>query len=208
MNTLPTIHGTWVKTGTWGGMARLAGIVLLTVSLGCSTMRRPDQADAGEAVDAMELVHGKLPAEPVVTVAEAYRAVLILADGDDTHEDFAAREQALISRGMVRPEWGLERDQAIDRGTIAYMLYRMLEMRGGVDMTLFGSWGLGDRRYALRELTYRGLMSKSATYQYISGGEFVYLLRKADEYRSERNGADKPAKPQDVLKGSASTASH
>lgn len=169
----------------------LAGLVLLSV--GCTQMRRPDQADAGEAVDSMELLHTHLPAKSVVTVGEAYRTILILADGEDAYDDFASRKQALLSRGIVREAWNLERDQCVDRGTIAYMVYRVLEMRGGVNMVALASWGLGDRRYALRELTYRGLMRQSPPYQYITGGELVFLIRKADEYMAEHGMYDAKA---------------
>src|SRR5262245_51640036 len=91
----------------------------------------------------------------LVTVDEAFRSILILADGEDTSKTFDERREKLESRGIVRPQWHLQPENVIDAGTTAYMVCKVCQIKGGVDMHLFGSWGLGDRRYALRELIFR-----------------------------------------------------
>jgi hypothetical protein len=126
----------------------------------------------------------QLADRPMVSVAEAYRAVLILADGQDDAQSFAERQDKLVARGIARAAWGLGPDQAIDKGAVAYMVMRTCQIHGGLNCRTFGSWGLGDRRYAFRELVYQRLLPDDAgsDYQVISGGEFVGLLHKADEH--------------------------
>lgn len=117
----------------------------------------------------------------LVTVDEAFRSILILADGEDTSKTFDERRQKLESRGIVRPQWKLQSDDVVDAGSTAYMICKVCHISGGVDMHLFGSWGLGDRRYALRELIYREMINESVDYQYMTGPAFFALIRKADE---------------------------
>lgn len=123
---------------------------------------------------------------PTVTVAEAYRAMLILADGKDPYKTFDERKTALESRGIARPAWNLAPDHVIDKGSVAYMVCRICRLRGGVNLLVFGSLGVGDRRYALRELVYRGLCEDSVHYQALTGGELVAILTKADAYMEKQ----------------------
>jgi hypothetical protein len=116
----------------------------------------------------------------LVTVSEAYRAMLILADGEDTCKTFEERKQKLESRGIARKEWNLEPDNVVDAGSLSYMVCRICEVRGGVCYNLFGRAGLGDRRYALRELIYKEMIDDTAEYQYVTGATMVGVLAKAD----------------------------
>jgi hypothetical protein len=160
-------------------------VLAIILASGCSQLTRPEQAEQGERVDAGSFLHEQLETDAVVTVSEAYRAMVMLADGEDRYSSFAEREEALLSQGMVRPQWKLERDNAIDRGSVAYMVCQIIKIRGGVNREVFGRLGLGDRRYAVRELVYRDLMEPGADYRFIRGGELVDLIAKADQYMAE-----------------------
>jgi len=161
----------------------LAGALLVVAGIcGCSQTLRVDQAETGEKVDVDTLLHEHLQKQPMVTTAEAYRVLLILADGDENYDSFEARQAALEERGIARPQWGLSRDACIDKGSVAYMICKILKIRGGVNLAVFGQLGIGDRRYAVRELAYMGLMPQTAPYRYITGGELVDLMLKADRY--------------------------
>lgn len=151
-------------------------------ALGCAGPRREAPAVNPQTLDDMQFLHDYLIQQPTVTVDEAYRAMLILADGQDASNSFERRRDTLTQRGIVRPAWNLQPDYCIDKGSIAYMTCAILDIRGGVNRIVLGSWGPGDRRYALRELSYRQLMASAPTYQYITGAELVSLLRTADEY--------------------------
>jgi hypothetical protein len=130
---------------------------------------------------------------PLVTVAEAYRAMLILADGEDTCKSFEERHEKLVSRGIVRPEWNLQSEHVIDKGSLAYMVCRICDIRGGINMRVFGAMGVGDRRYALRELIYLDMIQDAVTYQYMTGGELVALMGRADEYMEKHGVYEAPA---------------
>ena len=160
--------------------AGLVGATLLVT--GCTITAPPPSIEPGTLDDVTFLSY--LADRPMVSVDEAYRAVLILADGQDDAQSFAERQDKLVARGVVRTAWGLKPSQAIDKGAVAYMVMRTCQVRGGLNCRAFGSWGLGDRRYAFRELMYQELLPGDAgtDYQVISGGEFVGLLHKADEH--------------------------
>ncbi len=122
----------------------------------------------------------------LVTVDEAYRAILILADGEDTSENFAERAQKLESREIVRAAWELQPDHVIDSGSVAFMVCRICELPGGLNARLLSPTGLGDRRYALRELVYREMIDDSVDYQYMTGTALFALMRKADQLRAKK----------------------
>ncbi|HSW46313.1 MAG TPA: hypothetical protein VLM89_12155 [Phycisphaerae bacterium] len=173
-------------TSTIGTTIRFLSLVAVLATsgmFGCARTLRVEQADAGEKVAVDSLLHDHLQKQPMVTVAEAYRAVLILAEGDDNYTDFDARRAALESRGITRPEWHLQREACIDRGSVAYMVCQIIKAPGGLNLNLVGRLtGAGDRRYAVRELAYLEIMEAAATYRYITGSELVDVLLKADRY--------------------------
>ncbi len=138
-------------------------------------------------LDDMSFLHDYLVKRPTVTVDDGYRAMLILANGRCDARTFEQREAALEQRGIARPAWNLRPDQKLDKGTVAYMACVIMKIRGGVNRVIFGSWGPGDRRYALRELVYREMMADSPAYRYITGAELVALLGKADAYMQKHH---------------------
>jgi hypothetical protein len=126
---------------------------------------------------------GYLADTTMVTVEEAYRAVIILAEGADPNQSYDERRAWLEQRDITRAAWDLEPNNYIDQGAVAFMVCKVLEVKGGLSRIMLGSWGLGDRRYAHRELVYRGLMEvQGAPFSPITGGEFAHLLGMADEY--------------------------
>lgn len=146
---------------------------------GCAGPRvEHPETDAAELSD--EGFQHYLAQVDVVTVDEAYRAILILADGEDGRESFEERKAELESRGIAKAQWNLKGDYVIDAGSVAYMICQVCKIRGGANMTLMGSWGLGDRRYALRELIYRQMIEEMVEYQYMTGAELHSLVRKSD----------------------------
>lgn len=166
-------------------MVLACGAGMLSLA-GCSQIERPEQAQAGEKADAGAFLHEHLPAQSMVTVAEAYRAMVMLAEGEDKYGSFAGREEYLLSRRIIRPDWKLQRDSAIDRGSVAYMLMRILNVRGGVNWNVYGQLGIADRRYAVRELAYRNIMADTPPYRLISGAELVDIIAKADAAMADR----------------------
>ncbi|GMU23290.1 MAG: hypothetical protein AMXMBFR13_33710 [Phycisphaerae bacterium] len=187
---------------------RLMGFCLCGLMVaGCTRPERLEQVDRGEQVSADLFLHEHLQMQPMVTVGEAYRAMVLLAEGEDAYDSFEAREVALEERQIVRPQWELKRAEPVDKGTVAYMVMRILKLRGGVNMLLFGNLGLGDRRYALRELAYQGLMEATPTYRFITGGELVNLMLKADRYMADHGMyPSQSVSIPDMLEGGSSAA--
>jgi hypothetical protein len=167
-------------------IAALAVIVpIWAVTTGCAvTVPRAD-LDSSSLGDPEFLSY--LADRPLVSTDEAYRAVLILADGQTGPDSFEQREAELMGRGIARAAWGLTPDRAVDKGAAAFMVMRACQIKGGLNCRLLGSWGLGDRRYALGELSFLGLLPEQAgaDYEPIAGGELVGLLHKADEYMEQ-----------------------
>jgi hypothetical protein len=163
------------------------GFVAAVLSTGCVRPLQVEQADAGEKIDADTFLHEHLQKQAAVTVAEAYRAMVILATGDDQLTTFEERKAYLEEQDIARPAWNLKREQHIDRGAVAYMVTRIIELKGGLNRETFGRLGVGDRRYALRELIYRDMIRDAPDYQFITGGEMVHLMGKGDRWMAEHD---------------------
>jgi len=168
----------------------VAGLALLTG--GCAATKVPLDPAVDKMSDMAFLA--RLPNRPLVAVDEAARAVLIVADGECDAQTADARQEAVIARGIVRPAWKLAPDDALDRGTLAYMIARVCVIDGGINCRTFGEAGIGDRRYALREMVYQKLMTDGPVYGLVTGGEMTAVLTKADAYMEKRGlyEVDKP----------------
>ena len=176
-------------------------LLVCVAPLGCARTRQftPD-VDYNEVDSAIYVHH--LVNLPLVTFAEACRAVLILSDGQDPGEDFEQRVSILEERGVVRPEWGLQPGQVLDKGTFAYMIYKACRMPGNFNCVTLGRIGIGDRRYVLRELVSRGIFEKGIEYQIMTGGEVVAVLGRADAFmaktRQYESTTPEVSSPRDV----------
>lgn len=177
----------------WGCRTRLKSSVrpalaLVACSLlqsGCAGPRMsPPEVDPATLSD--DGFQAYLSEAPLVTVDEAFRAMLILADGEDDSQSFDQRRQKLETREITRPAWRLKAENVIDAGSVAYMVCRICKVRGGVNYNLFGSLGLGDRRYAMRELLYLDMLDDAVDYQYMTGPALVALMGKADELMEKK----------------------
>ena len=180
-----TPHAKWGAIGRGASPkrgSRGALLAAILVAAGCTSVKRtyqPEQ-DHGEMSD-VGFIH-YLSSLPMVTADEAYHAMLLLADGRDAGGDFEGRAQILQERGVVRSAWNLAPDDALDRGTMAFMLVKILRLKGGVNDVVLGSWGPGDRRYALRTAVWRGMVPWGPVYQVVTGGELVTAMTNADKY--------------------------
>ena len=177
-----------LRPALWRGW----GLMLLLVVVASTGCHEPRQVDSPAAVGEPAAAPGALTGEvdfnqldddtflasladqALVTVDQCYRAMVILADGEDAFGSFDERRASLEGRGIARAAWGLKPGGDIDKGSVAFMVCRILQVKGGLNRILFGSWGLGDRRFAYRELVYRNLIRvPGVDYQPITGGELV-----------------------------------
>jgi hypothetical protein len=115
--------------------------------------------------------------QPYVTVEPAYRATYALWKGEAFSGDFAALSAALRDGRIIGSGWKYAADALIDRDSVGHLFCRACDIRTGLNWQLSG---LG--RYAWRELQYRGIAGPGSEYGYISGGQFVGMLSRAEQY--------------------------
>ena len=177
----------------------LGAVSLLVAIAGCSPSAGPLAQFAGEVKMAGEpasdmpdaVFMGELAAQDRVNQNDGFRAVLIWADGKDESKNFKQRAVTLAAKGFLKTRWRLNPAAPLDKGTLAYMVFKALDLRGGVNMAIFNS-----RRYALRELVYNGMMARGADYTYVSGSEFIAILGRADDYRNADAGKEHEQLPE------------
>lgn len=167
------------------GRATATAFFLWMVAWSGCAMKRTYQPDRDTNSLSSSAFQAYLNKAPLVTVDEAYRAIGLLENGEEIGGSFSEREQYLADRGIIRREWKLSGEQVIDAGSVAYMVARICHLRGGVNYNLFGRIGLGDRRYALRELIYLEMWGDVGDYQVVTGGMLTRLLAKADKHMAE-----------------------
>jgi hypothetical protein len=155
---------------------------------GCAAPKRTFQPTQDHnALNEIAFVH-YLSTLPTVSMDEAYHAMLLLADEADSGRTFEDREALLVGRGVVRESWGLAADDTLDQGTLAYMLMKICKLPGGLNDLMLGSWGLGDRRYALRTVVWHELIPYDVPYHAVTGGELLTAITKATEYLERESG--------------------
>jgi hypothetical protein len=120
--------------------------------------------------------------EPYITAEPAYRAAYSLAHGDSFEGDYAALTQTLEADKIVCTHWQYAADRCLNRGDVGFLVCRAVGIRTGVNWNLTG---LG--RYAYRELIYHNIAEPGSEYRLMTGGEFVGILSRAEQYRRERD---------------------
>lgn len=160
----------------------MATALLLPLAGGCQSP--PMQAEMPATNDADFFMN--LAYKDVATLADAYRAVAMLHAGDE--DGLMAPGEArdyLVERGVVPASWSPTGGAALTKGELAYMICQALGIKGGVTMRIFGP----SKRYCLYEASYQQLMAGGSDYQYVTGGELVSTIDRADRY-SRRNEPD------------------
>jgi hypothetical protein len=174
-------------------------VLIAFLSTGCQPAHVQEPMPAGWAADDS---HGhtefwyQLPNRAVVGNDEVFHGLLLYMDGSDACADYPARVALLKSRKLLPADFNEKANDVTDRGTLALALVRMLKIEGGVNMHLFGAIP----RYAVRALIVRGVYPQCSPNQGISGGQFVGIMQKAEEYE-HGNPADAPAAklPSEIL---------
>jgi hypothetical protein len=120
-----------------------------------------------------------LPTLKTVSNDEAFHALLLFANGEDSAADYPARVQQLKERKMLPADFKGAAQEPARHGTIAVVVVQALSIKGGVTMHLFGP----SPRYAQRELMYAGLYPPSSPQQPFTGPEFLGIIGRADDYQ-------------------------
>ncbi len=117
------------------------------------------------------------------TVDDVYRGMLYFIDGTDTADNFEQRTARLVMHEVIDKRWTHSPNSPVTKGRIGYMLARAIGIRGGVMYNITGA----SERYALRELSYRGIVIGTSENAQITGSEYVGILGRADDYRQAQS---------------------
>ncbi len=154
-----------------------SAICLLSLLTGCQAAmpRATDQAAVPAETNA-ELVE-YISDQPFVTAESACRAIYILANGEIFEGSYDELTQTMKSSDLLGDHWTHQDNEFLNRAAIGYLVARACKIRSGLNWRLTG-WG----RYAYRELIYLKIAHVSGELNLISGGEFLGLLARAEEY--------------------------
>jgi hypothetical protein len=174
------------------GRLVFAGL-LASVLCGCHNahVNQPlTQTLGGSDPDAqMEFWH-QLETRPVTCNDDAFHALFLYMDEKDDAADYSARVAELKSRRMLPRDFHAPANDAVHRGSLAVALVRILHIKGGWALHVFGQT---NERYAVRELVYKGLYPPSSPQQTFSGTEFLGIMGKAEDYRRDNNPEPSPS---------------
>jgi len=124
------------------------------------------------------------------TYYDACRVISILRTGhDDAAATFEQLRSALLKAGIIPAELEEKKsDDFLNRDELAYMLFKVLKMKGGLTIRLFGL----SERDAFRECVDKKLMAGGYPNQTLSGEELINILTEAEKYQE----ANTPAQPE------------
>ena len=168
------------------------GLMLVTAALwlgGCHSAEVANPLTeqlAGNSPEAQLDFWHTLTTRSVTSNDEAFHGLILFVDGRDEAADFAGRvewmnAQNMLPRGFDRPS-----NEAVRRGTLAVTITRLLNIKGGLIMRLFGP----TPRYATRELQYLNILPQSSPHQTLSGMEFVGLIGRIEDYQRVMHAVD------------------
>lgn len=129
-----------------------------------------------------------LPGRSAITNDEGMHGVLLFAAGEDPTAAYDERLAYVQELGWLNGGFDEPADLAMQRGTLAQMLVRALEIDGGVMLALTRQ----HPRYATRELQYTGIYGVGGDLRAISGLEFLAIIARAEAWRGagEDEGAE------------------
>jgi hypothetical protein len=162
---------------------RLAIALAAVLLAGCTKAAWVDQPltrqiKGDDAMSEIRYWH-TLADRPVTCNDEAFHGLLMYLDGDDPAKDYPARVTTLKSRGMLPANFDRPANEAVSRGTLAVALVKVLNIKGGATMQLFGP----TPRYATRELEFEGVYPPSSPNQTFSGAQFLGIIGKVEDYQ-------------------------
>jgi hypothetical protein len=138
------------------------------------TQSLPPDPIAGQ----LEFWHG-MENRPVTCNDEAFHGLLLFVKGDDDSKGYDERVAALKSMNLLSKGFNAPGQEAVQRGTVASALVRVLKIKGGWVMTVIGP----TPRYATREMMYLNLFPPSSPEQTFSGSEFLGIMGRAEDYQ-------------------------
>ncbi|MCE9618813.1 MAG: hypothetical protein K8R92_02765 [Planctomycetes bacterium] len=113
---------------------------------------------------------------PAVTNNDALHSFLILQDGTDASKDYQDRVAEGIRRKWLSESFKGQANQAANVGWLAGAGCRIMKVRGGLTMMIFGPID----RYAVKELIYMEILPLRTDNQSLSGLEFIDYVNRLE----------------------------
>jgi len=135
---------------------------------------------AGATARADNSFYRVLLSKPNATRQDGARCVYALIGGDPS-APFEDVLQGLSAKDAFKDEWARSVDESLTKCELAYMICKALDIKGGLTMRIFGVWP----GYALRELVFMKIMARGAGGKYVSGGELLAVLSRAENYMKQ-----------------------
>lgn len=154
---------------------------------GCqrSVVENPASAQFPAAEEQLEFLDA-LETQRVVTNDDALHGLLMFADADADLRSWDERVARAKEMGWIPENAEPVANESVTVGRVSSVLVRVLGIKGGLTMRLFGP----SPRYATRELVYLRLLTDRTEDQTLSGLEFLDLLSRAEEFRAFGGKAD------------------
>jgi len=155
---------------------------IISLALGCQTASVRNSVTtkfSGNDTDAQLGFWHELADRPVTDNDDAFHGLLLYADNHDDCTRYDQRVAAMKSRGLLPGSFSEPANIAIERGTLAVAIVKLVGIKGGWIMHVFGP----TPRYAVKELVFDGIYPPSSPQQTFSGSEFVGIIGKIDDYQ-------------------------
>ncbi len=186
-DALPSAGPSAAGRGTGcGWVVLVTAMCVATLATGCGRPHRLFQPSRDpDTLSDTTFLH-YLATLPVVTVHEGTRAVLLLKGPTSNWPTFVDRTAELKRLGAFRDAWDLEQNQVLDKGTFFYMLSAVCGLPKSFNELLATATRRGGRRYALKKCIHAGLLPYGLAEEFLTGGEMVSALTKAESYVPEQ----------------------
>lgn len=154
-------------------------VMLMMTCIGCTrttveqTMlqRHPSELDDFDFWDS-------LAKEPVVSNDDALHALILMDDGRDPSTDFEGRMALARKKGWLKgTDRPLRPNESASVGILSVAGCRMLDIKGGLTMQLFGD----SPRYCTRELNAMGILPGVTPNEAMTGMEFISFVDSIEQ---------------------------
>ena len=126
----------------------------------------------------------QLSERPLTSNDDAFHGLLLYLNQNDPANDYSGRVKLLKDRKMLPAGFDRPGDEAVTRAVLAVAVAEILKIKGGFMMHLTGN----NPRYSLLELEDMELFPSSSENQTFSGGEFVGIIGKMEDYQHGDTG--------------------
>ena len=172
--------------------SRLGPLLLLLLAAACArtTLKSSVATEHGGTDEFAELdFWDGISQARLVTNRDALHALLLSVEQAQGGADYAAEVQQARKGGWVKESWDKPANETAQTGLIARAICLEYDIEGGVTMRVFGP----RPRYAVRQLTWLGLLPTRGTKEALSGLELIALLSNVEDFATADD-----TKPEDL----------